>query len=381
MQWVVGRYTRCMDADVIVIGAGAAALAAARNLAGHSIRVVLLEARDRIGGRVWSRRIPSTPMFAELGAEFVHGRAEQTMALLREVGMEAAAADGEFWIRKNGDLRLANNDFASAAAIFAGAGALGGDESVDRFLRRFDGNGTMRETVEMARTFVEGFDAADPAIASARAIAQEWGSGVDTTSARPIGGYNPIFEHLQRVCNAMGVAMCLSTIVRRISWHRGGVTVSATNDRGEPRTIESRAAIITLPVGVLRHGGDETVVEFDPDLPSDKREALGSIEMGHVVKVALWFRAPFWERVRNGRYYNAAFFRDEGQPFATYWTQLPVRGRLIVAWVGGPKALALGDAAESQLIEQAVDGFGSLFGAPEGARREFGGRRNPRLGS
>ncbi|HEY6449629.1 MAG TPA: NAD(P)/FAD-dependent oxidoreductase [Candidatus Cybelea sp.] len=360
-----------MDADVIVIGAGAAGLGAARKLAGRSIRVVLLEARERVAGRVWSRRIASMPTFAELGAEFVHGRAEQTMALIREVGMETAAADGERWIRKNGDLRIANNDFTSAAAIFKGAAALSRDESVDRFLRRFDGNGTMRETVEMARTFVEGFDAADPAIASARAIAQEWGSGVDTTSARPIGTYQPIFQHLQRVCDAMGVAMCLSTVVRRISWHRDGVEVSATNDRGESRTIESRAAIITLPVGVLRHGGDETVVEFDPDLPLDKRKALGSIEMGHVVKVALWFRAPFWERVRNGRYYNAAFFRGKGQPFATYWTQLPERSRLIVAWVGGPKARALGGVAETHLIEQAVNGFGSLLGAPEGARQEF----------
>ncbi len=94
-----------MDADVIVIGAGAAGLAAARNLAGRSMRVVLLEARDRIAGRVWSRRIASMPMFAELGAEFVHGRAEQTMALVREVGMETAPSDGELWIRKNGDLR------------------------------------------------------------------------------------------------------------------------------------------------------------------------------------------------------------------------------------------------------------------------------------
>ena len=360
-----------MDADVIVIGAGAAGLAAARNLAGRSMRVVLLEARDRIAGRVWSRRIAPMPTFAELGAEFIHGRAEQTMALVREVGMETAPLDGELWIRENGDLRLAHNDFTSSAAIFEGARALTHDESVNRFLRRFEGDEAMRETVEMARTFVEGFDAADPAIASARAIAQEWGSGVDTTSARPIGGYQPVFEHLQRACNAMGVAICLSTIVRRISWHRGGVMVSATNDRGEPRTIESRAAIVTLPVGVLRHEGDKTGVEFDPDLPADKREALGSIEMGHAVKVALWFRAPFWERIRNGRYYNGAFFRGEGQPFATYWTQLPVRSQLIVAWVGGPKALALGGAAEMHLIEQAVNGFGSLFGEPEGARREF----------
>jgi monoamine oxidase len=359
-----------MDADVIVIGAGAAGLAAARTLAARSMRVVLLEGRDRIAGRVFSRRVVPMTTPAELGAEFIHGRAEQTMELLHEAGLKVAATSGEFWMRKRGELRLAVNDFTTAAAIFEGTRALSNDESVDRFLHRFDGDEAMRGTVDTARAFVEGFDGADPAIASAQAIAQEWASGADTTTARPLSGYQPMFEHLRRACTVMGVQLCLSTIVRRISWRRGIVTVSASNDRRDSRTIESRAAIVTLPVGVLRHRGDETAVEFDPELPSAKREALESIEMGHVIRAVLWFRSPFWERIDNGRYRNGAFFRGEGQVFA-YWTQMPMRSQLIVAWVGGPKAVALSGITEAGLIERAVDGFGSLFGAPVLARREF----------
>ncbi len=128
---------------------------------------------------------------------------------------------------------------------------------------------------------------------------------------------------------------------------------------------------MTLPAGVLRHRGDETAVEFDPNLPSAKRAALEYVEMGRVVKVALWFHTAFWERIHNGRYRDGAFFRGEGQPFATYWTQLPVRSRLVVAWVGGPKALALSGADHSELVTRAVDGFGSLFGEPAVARREL----------
>ena len=75
-----------MDADAIVIGGGAAGLAAARHLAERSLRVILLEARERFGGRVWSRPAPRTATPAELGAEFIHGRARETMALLREAG-------------------------------------------------------------------------------------------------------------------------------------------------------------------------------------------------------------------------------------------------------------------------------------------------------
>ena len=95
--------------------------------------------------------------------------------------------------------------------------------------------------------------------------------------------------------------------------------------------------------------------------------------MGHVVKVVLWFRSAFWERVRNGRYRDAAFFRCERQPFVTYWTQLPVRRTLVVAWVGGPKAVALSGIAEAELIERALNGFGALLNEPELAREEFEG--------
>jgi protoporphyrinogen oxidase len=87
----------CVDADAIVIGAGAAGLAAARSLAGRSVRVVLLEARDRIGGRVWSHPVPWTAMPVELGAEFIHGRGELTMQLLRDAGMAAIDTGGEMW--------------------------------------------------------------------------------------------------------------------------------------------------------------------------------------------------------------------------------------------------------------------------------------------
>jgi monoamine oxidase len=362
-----------VDADAIVIGAGAAGLAAARGLAGRSVRVVLLEARDRIGGRVWSRPVPRTATPVEMGAEFIHGRGELTMLLLRDAGMAAIDTGGERWTcSEDGELRREDRDLLSVAEIVEAAHALADDESVDRFLRRLEGDEATRETATATRAFVEGFDAADPAIASARAIAYEWRSGVDFAMARPLGGYRRMFDHLRDACVAAGVQICLSTIVRRISWRRGVVAIDA-NCCGEPQTIHARAAILTLPIGVLRHSGDETAVAFDPHLPSAKIEALRSIEMGHVVKVALWFRAAFWERIRNGRYRDAAFFRCEQQPFPTYWTQLPVRSELVVAWVGGPRAIALSGVAEADLIERALSGFGALFDQPELVRKEFEG--------
>lgn len=362
-----------MDADAIVIGAGAAGLAAARSLAGRSLRVIVLEARDRAGGRVWSRPSARVAVAAELGAEFIHGRAKETMALLRDAGTAAIDTGGESWTCSvDGELRRDHNDLRSAAGIFEGARALAGDESVDRFLRRFENDQAMRETVASARAFVEGFDAADPTIASARAIADEWRSGVDFAIARPLGGYRPMFEHLRNASAAAGVQSFLSTVVRRISWRRGAVAVDTESASGEAQTIRGQVAIVTLPVGVLRHSG-KTEIVFDPDLPAAKRQALASIEMGQAVRAVLWFRTPFWERVRDGRYRDGAFFHCAGQPFGAYWTQLPVRSELIVAWAGGPRASALSGASQAELIERALGGLGRLFGEPALVRKEFEG--------
>jgi len=362
-----------MDADVAVIGAGAAGLAAARSLARRKLRVLLLEARDRIGGRVLWRPIARIATPAELGAEFIHGSAERTKALLREAGSAAIDMGGDSWIRENGELQYNDNDFTSSAQIFEGSRSLPRDESVEQFLRRFENDGALRETAQAARAFVEGFEAADPATASVKAIADEWASGADSTAARPLGGYGPMFEHLRSDCERSGVRFAFSARVRRISWGRDGVAIEVADSRGESQTFHVRAAIVTLPVGVLRHRGDETEIRFEPELPPAKREALAYIEMGHVVKVALWFRTAFWERIAAGRYHDAAFFHADRQPIPTYWTQLPIRSELIVAWVGGPGAVALSGVCASDLVEKALQGFGELFGEVELARREFEG--------
>jgi monoamine oxidase len=361
-----------LDADVIVIGAGAAGLAAARSLAAHSLRVIVLEARDRLGGRVLSRALMPPGVSAELGAEFIHGRAPETRALLRDADISSADTGDESWTcSKDGDLLRDERDFAITSRIFEGARELQHDETVDHFLRRFTHDDSMRKAAEMVRVFVEGFDAADPSIASVRSVADEIYSGVDFASARPLGGYGAMFDRLRDDCAAAGVRMSLSTLLQRISWRRGSVALDARQSTGESRAFRARAAIVTLPIGVLRHSGDDGSVIFDPDLPSHKLEALQRLEMGHVVKVVLSFRTAFWEGLRGGRYRDSAFFRCMGELFPIYWTQFPQRNGLIVAWVGGPKAIAMRKSPQAELIEQALDGFGSLFGERELAHREF----------
>lgn len=344
-----------MDADVIVIGAGAAGLNAAHKLGERSLRTIVLEARDRIGGRVLWKDVPGLPTPAQLGAEFIHGTAAETHELLRAAGSGPQPLADESWSFRNERLERDSDDFGSWAAIFERAADIDPDRSVDEFLAQFAGDASMREDVESARAFVEGFDAADPGIASVRSIAEEWTSGTDETAARPRGGYGPMFAYLQRACESGKVDVRLSRVVRRVSWRRGEVTVDG---------LRARAAIVTVPAGLL------DAIDFDPPLSAEKHDALRYVESGNVVKVAMWFRTPFWERADGGRYRASGFFRGVDTPFVAYWTQAPERSRLIVAWAGGPKADALHDTAESRLVELAARTFGEMFGADAFAELE-----------
>lgn len=363
-----------MDADVIVIGAGAAGLAAALKLAKRSVRVVVLEARDRVGGRVWPDTSARTSVPVELGAEFIHGRAPETMELLQKFGIASVPVGGDGWMcSEKGLLRHDAGVTLAASQILERAGDLTHDESIDEYLRRFEHNASKKNAIEVARLFVEGFDAADPAIASARAIADEWRSGVDFASTRPVGGYGPMFERLHADCTAANIHLRFSTIVRRISWKRGSVCVEVMSGVGELQKVRARAAVVTLPVGVLRDSDGDTQILFDPELPVRKRKALAKIEMGHVVKLSLWFKTPFWEKLRNGRYRDGAFFRCDRQRFVTYWTQFPVRSELLVAWAGGPKAVALTGIAQAELVEYALKGLGEMFGETTLVHEQYAG--------
>jgi len=347
-----------MDADVIVIGAGAAGLNAARKLAERSLRTIVLEARDRIGGRVLWKLVPGLPSPAELGGEYIHGAAPETFELLEAAGCGAQPLADESWSFRDGRLQRDSNDFSTWAALFERASSLEPDVSVNEFLAQFAGDPAMRDDVELARAFVEGFDAADPAIASVRSIAQEWASGTDETAARPRGGYRAMFGYLHRACEAAGADVRLSTTVARITWRRGEVTVNG---------LRARAAIVTVPIGTLNE------IAFDPALPASKEDALHYLATGNVVKVAMWFRTPFWERADGGRYRDSGFFRRGGAPFVAFWTQVPERSRLIVAWAGGPKADALRGVVKSALIELAARTFGAMFGMEATSLRELEG--------
>jgi len=333
-------------AQVIVIGAGAAGLAAAAALAQAGRSVLILEARDRVGGRCLTRRMAGLEVPVELGAEFIHGEAKATRKLLRRAGIAAVASTREQRALEGGRLRPVNA-FAEAQRAIQGLRLPEADGSFADLLR----TRTLPErTRTFARLMVQGFDAADPDRVSAHSIIEEWGEGgsLGASQPRPRGGYGALFDWLSRFIVARGVRLQLDSPVRRVEWRRGAVSI-----RTASAMYRARRAIVTLPLGVLQ----SNAVRFSPRL-SEKKAALEQLASGPVIRVAMRFHAPFWEARAPG----VAFFHVPEAAFPTFWTPLPMRAALITAWAGGPKAARLTGSSTARLLEQALASVRRVFG-------------------
>lgn len=359
------------SADVAVIGAGAAGLMAARRLAEAGLSVLLLEARDRVGGRMWT-----VDDGIELGAEFVHGRPESTLALLGEAGIGVEELEGEWWVVRDGRLRHAGERMGRAMQrLLERAARISEDMSVADFLERAVRDDPSCGTVAARiQGMAEGYDAADPARASIKALVQEWsGSTSPAESSRPRGGYGTLIDHMQRRLDRARVELRLGSVVRTVRWSGEGVEIDV-EEGGTMRRHRVGKAIITLPLGVLQAPpGDPAAVTFDPPLEM-KRKALSGLSMGPTHRVALKFREAFWEKVDGGRMRDAVFIMADDLPFGTFWTQLPERRAVLVAWVGGPGATRISEDAErtssgearntdDAIVARAVESVHTLFGS------------------
>jgi len=351
--------------DAIVIGAGAAGLAAGRAFAARGLRVELLEARSIVGGRAQSIDVPGLALPIELGPEFVHGTPEVTLALLREFGLAHVSTSDEAWTSDGGTLRpvgdeggfsAANDLLRRCAAELAPEADTTVDEALAATSRPEDA-----AAVRSARALVAGFDAADLSRASVRAVAAEWAGNASASNgeSRVVGGYRAFFAAFARSLDPAFVRLRLRTIVREIAWGPGDVRVTATGVDGTDRIVHAPRCVVTLPIGVL---ADDSV-QFRPRLPGGTREAFDLLAPGPVLKALLVFRSAWWERLEAGRYRDGAFFSaPETAAFNTYWTQLPIRTPTLTAWAGGSKALPLAGFGESELVARALADLGAVFG-------------------
>ena len=357
------------DADVVVIGAGAAGLAAAAELRGAGRSFVVLEARDRVGGRVLTVRDPRVPVPLELGAEFVHGAAPITSSLARVADCALVDVAGEHWRPRGRRLRRVDDLWSRVGRILD---RLDDNRDPDRsfaeFLAGRPGGRSAADDRRLAAAFVQGFHAADLERVSERGIAPgEDESGEEQASriARVLCGYDRLLAPL---AEAAGPALVTGSPVRRIEWSPGEVRVHAEDARGRGASYAARACIITLPLGVLQTAaGDDGEVVFDPPLPDATRSALGGLAMGAVVRTTFLFDAPFWTRdvavVPDGEdLRRMSFLHLRGTPWSVFWTLAPLRLPVLTAWAGGPPAAELAALAPDDVATDALAALAAALG-------------------
>jgi monoamine oxidase len=331
--------TRARNVDVIIVGAGAAGLEAARVLKTAGGSVLVLEARDRVGGRILTHVDPRIPVPIELGAEFIHGAATVTGDLLARAGLSSLDVRGEHRAAHRGHLRRFEY-WPSIDRVLRHIDTEGPDESLATFLARRPGGRELARDRGTTRRFVEGFHAADPREISAQSIAPEDGESA-TSDASRIGrvtcGYQSLVDWL---ASDLDTSLRLQCEVYAITWRPGRVTVRGRLPSGATMLFSARAVIISVPVGVLQASGSARgSIAFDPE-PSQLRTVRAGIATGSVARLIVWFRQVPWES-RPGGSEQLGFLHFSAGPFQVAWTAYPIRWPLAVLWSGGPAAHAL----------------------------------------
>ncbi|MCU1255843.1 MAG: hypothetical protein JWM83_2142 [Candidatus Angelobacter sp.] len=342
--------------DAIIIGGGIAGVTAARHLTEAGLRVTLLEARDRLGGRIYTEHTPQFPV--ELGAEFVHGRPQEILALAAEAGAPLVPVQGRLRQKINGEWMDAGHLMEEVDQLFA---QLPEDEPDQSFQYYLDRSGTDEEVKQQALRYVEGFHAAEPSLISARSLRR------DSLAEEAIEGDHQYriatgYESLVRaVADRIDRERCdivTNTAVHEIAWRPGQVIARASiTEYQAPR------AIVTLPLSVLK---SKSVI-FSPALP-EKQNAISFLEMGPVIRVSLCFQEKFWERYPQMADLSFLFTHDP--QFPTWWTSNPLPYPILTAWAAGPNAGAHTGRSKDEIAESAMQALARIMQVAEPELRE-----------
>src|SRR5689334_237459 len=193
----------------VVIGAGAAGLMAARELARAGKQVTLLEARDRCGGRIYPLRPEEFGYPAEGGPEFVHGAGGVTRAVMREAGLSLLPRGGTRWSVRTGALSPADYSLPHEERFYRALREVKADLPIAEFLEQHFADRRYDELRRSITRTVEGYDAADPRRASTLALRDEWMARDDGEQGRIAGGYGALIDYLSSECRRHGAALHL----------------------------------------------------------------------------------------------------------------------------------------------------------------------------
>lgn len=337
------------DYDVVIIGAGIAGMTAARILSrvGPGLKVLVLEARDRVGGRLLTlhdkKKLPSHGV--EVGAQFIHGSEAPTWELIKRYQLSTRS---RYHLGESKSRLLDGGAFPAdekLAQLFSRAGeALASRGSPDvSFQQLVESMGLDEPDRELLYSEALSWSG-EPDRISAQAVIEDgklWEAYRDT-DFQLVGGYSGLAERLAADIEGR---IQLSSEVKDIFWRQGLVGVRYKYS-GITTALTCRQLVLTVPLGVLKGGG----ISIEPAVPSPVQRAIDSLEMGQVVVVPMIFSEPFW---------NASDVPGSWKDLAnrrTFMFPHPVGkgGNGVTGWFAGAAARELSDAGPEAGFARAV---------------------------
>lgn len=331
--------------DVIIIGAGAAGLMAARELLNAGKSVLIIEAKDRCGGRIHTITDSGFPLPVELGAEFVHGNLPITKQLMIEADLKWQKVEGSYWQNSMGKWFQNESRIPDEEKVLQALQDIKEDIPVSHFLNSyFADEPTVKEGV---RNYIEGYYAGDIKKVSTLALREELEES-DEEEYRIEGGYKNIIDFLAKSIEKKGSSIEFKTPVTAIEWQTSSVIVKA-----DTRIFLARKVLITVPLGVLL----AHTISFTPNLPQ-LQTSLDQLGYGAAIKIVLSFENSFWQQ-DSKRKDLSMLFSEEIIP--TWWTQYPKEVPVLTGWVAGGQAKNLVFFKKEVLLEKALQSIANIF--------------------
>jgi monoamine oxidase len=338
--------------DVVVVGAGMAGLTAARALAEAGLRVLVVEAQERIGGRILTQHVASEAI--ELGAEFIHGRPPELWALIDEAGLETYERGGSRVCFEDGALTNCGGEMDE---IFGPLEKLEHFDGPDiTFAEYLDREKIPEEDRDRMIGYVEGFNAADHRVISAASLGAQQ-KAEDASDGDRIyrlrDGYDQLPAYLESRIIEHGGSVRTSAPVKAIRWEAGRIEIAT--DTG---TFHAKRAVVTLPLAVLQSGS----VAISPE-PGLVLKAANHLRMGQVCRFTLLFREQFWKALPpQPELGEVSFLFSFSEMPPVWWTPHPEASKSITGWVGGPRSQMLAGMGTEELGHHACATLARIFG-------------------